>query len=134
MRSWIVGLVGLLALAFLAFGCGGKPQSQQTQTPPPPGGTTVSKLPDFAAGKNVFEAYCVLCHGAGGKGDGPGGKALNPPPRDFTDRKVMSVLTDDQLKEIIKNGKGVMPAWGSTLKDEDIANVLRYIRGFAPQT
>jgi mono/diheme cytochrome c family protein len=134
VKSWIVGFVGLLALAFLAFGCGGKPQSQQTQTPPPPGGTTVSKLPDFAAGEKVFEAYCVLCHGAGGKGDGQGGKALNPPPRDFTDRKVMSVLTDDQLKEIIKNGKGAMPAWGSTLKDEDITNVLRYIRGFAPQT
>jgi mono/diheme cytochrome c family protein len=39
---------------------------------------------DAAAGKAPFEANCASCHGTSGKGDGPVGAALNPPPRDFT--------------------------------------------------
>lgn len=126
-----VCLVAVFALALLAFGCEGKPQGEGTQTPPATEGTIVAKAPDAEAGKKVFETYCVTCHGTGGKGDGPAGKALNPPPRDFTDFNVMSGLSDDQLKGIIKNGKGGMPPWSATLKDEDIANVLFYVRHFA---
>lgn len=126
-----VCLVAVFALALLAFGCEGKPQGGGTQTPPAIGGTTVAKAPDAEAGKKVFETYCVTCHGTGGKGDGPAGKALNPPPRDFTDFNVMSGLSDDQLKGIIKNGKGGMPPWSAALKDGDIANVLFYVRHFA---
>jgi mono/diheme cytochrome c family protein len=137
MRKGLIVFAAGAFLGLLIFGCGGKPQGGTTQTPPanvqtPPatGGTTVPKTPDLAAGKKVFETYCVTCHGTSGKGDGPAGKALNPPPRDFTSVKVMAGFTDDQLKEIIKNGKGDMPPWGSTLKDEDITNVLSYIRHF----
>jgi len=41
---------------------------------------------DAAAGKLVYtgKGTCWTCHGQGGKGDGPAGKALNPAPRDFT--------------------------------------------------
>ncbi len=130
MKSTVC-LVAVFALALLALGCGGKPQGGTTQTPPATGGTTTAKAPDAEAGKKVFDTYCVTCHGTGGKGDGPAGKALSPRPRNFTDFKVMSDLTDDQLKEIIKNGKGSMPPWGATLKEEDIANVLFYVRQFA---
>lgn len=130
MKSTVC-LVAVFALALLAFGCGGKPQDGGTQTPPATGGVTVAKAPDAEAGKKVFETYCVTCHGTGGKGDGPAGKALNQPPRDFTNFNIMSGLTDDQLKAIIKNGKGGMPPWSATLKDEDIANVLFFVRHFA---
>ena len=34
-------------------------------------------------GKPIFEKNCVMCHGASGKGDGPAGKMLKPPPGDF---------------------------------------------------
>lgn len=131
MKKGLITIVTLALLGFLAFGCGGKPQGGGTQTPPATEGTTVAKAPDAEAGKKVFETYCVTCHGTGGKGDGPAGKALNPPPQDFTDFNVMSGLTDDQLKAIIKNGKGGMPPWSASLKDEDIANVLFYVRHFA---
>jgi len=39
---------------------------------------------DAAAGKAVFTANCASCHGDSGKGDGPVGVALQPPPRDFS--------------------------------------------------
>jgi mono/diheme cytochrome c family protein len=39
---------------------------------------------DAAAGQAVFMANCMSCHGMTGKGDGPVGAALQPPPRDFS--------------------------------------------------
>lgn len=38
----------------------------------------------LARGKALFAANCATCHGPGGKGDGPGGAGLRPPPRDLT--------------------------------------------------
>lgn len=37
-----------------------------------------------AEGEKVYNAFCVTCHGAKGKGDGPAAVALNPKPLDFT--------------------------------------------------
>ena len=38
-------------------------------------------------GKAVYDAHCVECHGAAGKGDGPSAAYLAPRPRDFTTGK-----------------------------------------------
>ena len=32
----------------------------------------------------LYRARCAVCHGAEGRGDGPAGALLTPPPRDFT--------------------------------------------------
>lgn len=34
-------------------------------------------------GNKVFQTNCAICHGQGGKGDGPAGQGLNPPPRNL---------------------------------------------------
>ncbi|MFQ5538722.1 MAG: c-type cytochrome, partial [Gemmatimonadota bacterium] len=39
---------------------------------------------EVTRGKDVYEKKCALCHGAEGKGDGPGAIHLDPKPRDFT--------------------------------------------------
>ncbi|MBZ0179053.1 MAG: cytochrome c [Melioribacteraceae bacterium] len=39
---------------------------------------------DFIAkGKDLYQTNCASCHGAEGRGDGPAGAVLNPPPRSF---------------------------------------------------
>lgn len=36
-------------------------------------------------GKKLFAQNCAMCHGNEGKGDGPAGLALNPPPRNLVE-------------------------------------------------
>lgn len=92
---------------------------------------------DAAAGKMKYQQFCAACHGQGGKGDGPGAASLNPKPRDHTDAKYMKNQTDEQLFKITKLGGAAigksptMPPWGGALSDQDIKNVIAFIRSLA---
>ena len=98
-------------------------------------GTTVSThAADAEEGKKLYGQYCASCHGQSGKGDGPAAAALNPKPRDHTDKAYMSSLTDDDMLKVIKNGGAsvgkspLMPPWGASLKDDQIKDVIAYVR------
>jgi mono/diheme cytochrome c family protein len=89
---------------------------------------------DPAKGKEKFELICASCHGPGGKGDGPAAAALDPKPRDLSDPAYVSTLTDEHIFKTVKEGGAsvgkspLMPAWGGTLTDDDIWNVMAYVR------
>jgi cytochrome c551/c552 len=95
---------------------------------------------DAAAGKATFEANCASCHGMTGKGDGPVGAALQPPPRDFSkgdfkfDGNGDGKLGEDaDLTAVITQGAAafggspLMAPW-PTLSDEDVTSVVIFIR------
>lgn len=92
---------------------------------------------DASKGQVSFSTYCSACHGGSAKGDGPGAGALNPRPRDLTDRTYMAKLTDQYLFDVIAKGGSAlgkspaMPPWNPTLKDQDILNVVAYIRSLS---
>lgn len=92
---------------------------------------------DPAKGKAAFATYCASCHGNTGKGDGPAGAALNPKPKDLGNAEYASKLTDQYMTDIIKKGgtavgkSALMPPWGTALKDDDIKNVIEYIRSLS---
>lgn len=92
---------------------------------------------DPRAGKQRYDLLCASCHGATGKGDGPAAPALTPKPRNHADGKYMNALTDKYLFDIIKGGGAsvgkspLMPPWASQLSDQDIRNVMAYIRTLA---
>ena len=85
-------------------------------------------------GKSLFDKNCVSCHGAGGKGDGVAAASLNPKPKDLTDKTLMAGLKDEQLIDAIKKGGGavgkspLMPPFGAALKDQDVQDVVAFIR------
>jgi mono/diheme cytochrome c family protein len=52
------------------------------------GAQQIKKVPiqstSAASGREMFAAYCAVCHGTAGKGDGPVAKALKRRPVDLT--------------------------------------------------
>jgi len=88
-------------------------------------------------GKRLFRKYCAVCHGETGMGDGFNAYNLNPRPRDFTDYKYMTALSDEKIAETIsQGGRGtnksiLMPAWGNTVSQNDIQDLVAYVRTFA---
>ena len=124
----------------LLAGCGGNKAETTTETTtestPPVGEATTDTSAmagggDIAAGQKIYQERCVLCHGATGVGDGPGAAALNPKPRNHTDGAYMNARTDAELHDVINNGKGAMPAWKGVLTEQQINDVLRYVRSLA---
>jgi mono/diheme cytochrome c family protein len=102
--------------------------------PPETDGTAA---PDAEAGQADYALYCASCHGARGEGDGPIAQTLDPKPSKHSDGKVMNALTDDYLVKVIGEGgqavgkSSMMAPWGGTLSDEQIRNVVAFIRSLA---
>jgi cytochrome c6 len=90
-------------------------------------GITLLSVPAQAqsGGEAVYKAKCVACHGADGKGETTVGKANKV--RDLGSADVQK-QSDDELAGIIGNGKGKMPAYGKSLKPEQIKELVAYIR------
>ncbi len=66
----------------------------------------------IAKGKDVFNGAgtCYTCHGAGGKGDGPGAAGMDPGPRNFTNHKFDQVRTAGEMVWVVTNGSPLQPA------------------------
>mgnify|MGYP003993945643 FL=1 len=84
--------------------------------------------------RETYQWYCAQCHGIKGKGDGINAKFLTVPPRNHTKASYLETRTDEQFFEAIKFGglsvgrAPCMPAWGNTLSDSTIHELVRYIR------
>jgi cytochrome c6 len=76
-------------------------------------------------GASVYKSKCAMCHGADGKGDTPVGKSMKL--RDLGSPDVQK-QTDTQLISIIANGKGKMPGYQGKLTDDQIKQVVAFIR------
>lgn len=80
--------------------------------------------PAFAAspshGAEVFQRFCAGCHGEGGEGAMPG-------MPNFTRGEGM-MQPDRVLADSIRFGKTVMPAFQGLLRDEEIYDVIAYLR------
>jgi len=89
---------------------------------------------DATKGKEVFQNTCASCHGAEGKGDGVAAAALDPKPRNLSDTAYVSTLTNEHMYKVISEGGAsvglspMMAAWGGVLSEQDIWNVIAYIR------
>ena len=88
---------------------------------------------DAAKGAQVFNQFCVTCHGPTGLGDGPVGKTLNPPPRNFQEAKFKFGDTPMDHFNVITNGaasKGgspLMAPWGAVIPEADRWALVKYV-------
>jgi mono/diheme cytochrome c family protein len=89
---------------------------------------------DAGKGQGLYVQYCATCHGQSGKGDGPVGATLNPKPADHTSAEYIGTLTDERLYLVIDKGgmavgkSPLMAGWGAVLKDQDIRDLVAFIR------
>lgn len=84
-------------------------------------------------GEAIYMQHCAGCHGTTGDGLGPEIKELIVPPVNF--RSVKSrTKTDMELFLAVKQGALFSPmhGWADRLSDEQIWDVLTYIRSLAP--
>lgn len=86
----------------------------------------------LARGQQIYASSCLVCHGVEGRGDGPAGRALRPPPADLRVHMAAG-HTDQQLFDRITNGVPgtAMPAWKEQLTPEERWHVINYIRSLA---
>ena len=87
---------------------------------------------DVLSGRVIFSTICVRCHGIDGKGQGQ--MTFTPPVADLTSPAIQGKL-DARLFKSVHDGKQntAMGAWREALTDDEIWDVLAYVRTLAPQ-
>lgn len=78
-------------------------------------------------GETTFKAKCVLCHGADGTGNTPLGKQLQAANLHSPD---VQKRTNADLHKVVHDGQTNMPAFADQLSDQEITQVIKYVRTF----
>ena len=86
---------------------------------------------DPAAGAKLYKRYCSGCHGADGRG---GAHTFMPHVGTLTRKDYIELVPDGYLYLVIAEGgeavgkNSYMPAWQSTLSEQDIKDIIAHIR------
>ncbi len=140
MRFQTVASLVIVASIAVVQGCSsGEPsgESKTTKTKAKAGGSGISAAA-VAEADSVYSTRCATCHGATGRGDGPGAANLDPKPRDYSDAAWQKQVTDEEIeKTIVYGGAAVgksplMVANPDLAGKTDVVKALREkVRAFA---
>ena len=77
-------------------------------------------------GQQVYQNFCAACH------DATNLHLVKEPPRlDGLFRKQTfpsgAPATDDELRNVVLHGRGIMPPFESNVHDEDLDDLLKYL-------
>ena len=120
MTPGIAGVaVGVLLLFNTQLGLGG---AEVLRNPFPPNPESLQ------SGSATYIQVCLACHGVGGKGDGPAGTGLVPPPADLLVH--VPLHGDADLFRFIRDGipNTAMVPQGDNLTEDQIWHLVNYIR------
>ena len=79
------------------------------------------------AGQALYTKNCASCHGKAGLGDGVKARSLKDFPGDFSKAEFQNQTDGDHFYKT-KTGRGEMPKYEGKLSDDDIWNIVNYMR------
>jgi len=90
------------------------------------------------AGRDIYNTFCSVCHGAKGDGQGPAAKNLvGVRPRDFTSKDFIVEGREEEVRRTIfegaakaYHGSPYMPEWKTALSQQQILDVVEYLKSF----
>lgn len=83
---------------------------------------------DAELGKKVWAQKCAMCHGADGKGNATMAEKLKAKIPNLGDS---AAKPDAELLKAVSEGKKPMPAFGKSLKPEELEAVMHHAKGLA---
>ncbi len=98
------------------------PEPSETDEPP--------EASQARAAAALFRMSCAPCHGVEGHGDGPS----RPPMarvQDFSDPAWQATRSNEVLAQVIFQGRGMMPGFGSQIQPEGIAALVMHVRSLS---
>ncbi len=87
------------------------------------------RAPSLDEGARIYASRCSQCHGVEGRGDGPAGRGLVPPPADLSAGTMMSAtLPLDAYRRVTYGTPGTaMPAFGASLSRQQRWDAIAYV-------
>jgi mono/diheme cytochrome c family protein len=124
MKALIVGVAVLVCAGITGLGYAGGPSLKDLNVSQPER--------DVLSGRVIYSTTCIRCHGVDGKGVGQ--MKFTPPVADLTSPTIQGKL-DARLFKSVHDGKTntAMGAWREALSDDEIWDVLAYVRTLAPE-
>ena len=134
-RAALVALSTLVAVLIAVGASGqsraGNAEARKIKNPVPATPASVN------AGKVAYDTYCALCHGPAGKGNGPLAKP-DAMPQDLTDATWVYGSSDGEIFDLIAKGPAgpapKMPAFKGTFSDQDLWNIVNFLRSLGPKS
>jgi len=87
---------------------------------------TAGSAADANAGQAIYDRSCKSCHGPDGTANPSIAKMMKVEMKDLKSAEVQA-MSDDEIKKIITDGKGKMPAV-KTVSGAALDNLVAYIR------
>lgn len=125
-------MAAMLALVLMLAACG----EQKASYPPRqvPAGI-LGDAAAIAAGRTLFKDKCATCHGSPDEGRSPRADFFQPPAPDFRESRYRSSdpaylywrIAAGKTVEPFAGQGSVMPAWGATLGEAEIWQLVAYL-------
>jgi high-affinity iron transporter len=96
-------------------------------------GPAPSNAESVANGAKLFGRYCVSCHGKEGKGDGPAGAKLKPPPSNLADAEWKHGSSDAEILAVIHDGvkDTGMKGFASRMTERELQDLVSYVKSLS---